>query len=154
MQILHKLINPYLLFIAIGLTVLPNCALGSTVLLNNSLAKEDEGSLLEVDSITTKEGVKARYRLRIYPGETKELSSNDLLGFQVSRVFDTHKLRYEVTCEETNGTAPVTFNVDKIHEGLLGPECKLTGYGHWSRRTGLNWLMKKKSILDKFKSKR
>lgn len=150
----HQSTRYFPILVVIGLTTISELAFGSTVLLNNSLAKEDEGSLLEVDSITTKEGVKARYRLRIYPGETKELSSNDLLGFQVSRVFDTHKLRYEVTCQETRGAAPVTFNVSNIHEGQLGPECKLTGYGHWSRRTGLNWLMKKKSILDRYKTKR
>lgn len=140
--------------VALAIPLIPSFAFSSTVLINNNLASDDEGNLLEIDSITTKEGVKARYRLRIYPGETKELSSNDLLGFQVSRVFEGHKLRYEVTCTQTKGLNSVTFNVSKIHEGDLGPECKLTGYGHWSRRTGLNWLMKKKSILDKFKTKR
>ncbi len=150
---IKKTVLTIVISLIIGIAI-PSTVLGSNVLINNSLSKDDEGSLLEVDSITTKEGVKARYRLRIYPGETKEVSSKDLLGFQISRVFDSHKLRYEITCTATRGFTPVTFNVSKIHEDKLGPECKLTGYGHWSRRTGLNWLMKKKTNLDKHKNRR
>ena len=126
----------------------------STILINNTLSQEEEGSLLEVDSITTHEGVKSRYNLKIYPGETKELSSSDLLGFQVSRIFGTHKLRYEVTCKGQRGSEPIKFNITNIHEDKLGSDCKLTGYGHWSKRTGFNWIVKKKSILDRYKKKR
>ena len=150
----YGLAKSSLIALALGLILMPKPVFSSTVLIHNSLPQYDEGSLLEIDSITTKEGVKARYRLRIYPGETKELSSSDLIGFQVSRVFDSHKLRYEITCKETRGEKPITFNVNQIHEDKLGPECKLTGYGHWSRRTGLKWLIKNKSILDKYKIKR
>lgn len=141
--------------IFVGLTFAStSIASASTILIHNTLSQSDEGSLLEVDSITTHEGIKARYRLRIYPGETKELSSSDLLGFQISRVFESHKLRYEVTCKQTDNTNPITFDIISIHEGKLGPECNLTGYGHWSKRTGFNWIIKKKSILDRYKKKR
>lgn len=141
--------------IVFGFIVFPSSfTFAATVLIHNTLSQNEEGSLLEVDSVTTKEGVKARYRLRIYPSETKELSSADLLGFQVSRIFENHRLKYEVTCHETPNSIPITFDISSIHEDKLGPECKLTGYGHWSRRTGFNWIIKKKSILDRYKKKK
>lgn len=124
----------------------------AVVSITNSLPKDDEGNLLEVERITTEEGTKGRFRLKIYPGETKVISGNDVIGFQVSRIFEAHKLRYEISCEQHSKNRSLTFDFDQIHEGKLGKDCKLTGYGHWSRRTGLNWIMKKSSIIDKHKT--
>ncbi len=118
--------------------------------IHNDLDKEKEGRVLEVENLVTTESPKSKFRLKIYPGDIKELVAGDVLKFSVNRIFTTHKIKYEVVCNKASNDAQgeiqkiLTFT--QIHDDKIGSECRLVGYGHWSRRTGTTWIKREEQV--------
>lgn len=112
----------------------------------NDLDKEPEGKMIEVEEVETIETRRIRYRLKIYPGQDKQIARGSVIRFSLSRVFPAHKLKYEVKCPK--GDDPVTINIQEIHDNKMPGGCTLERIGHWSRRTGVNWT-KVKNEVDK-----
>jgi hypothetical protein len=108
----------------------------------NDLETEPEGNVLEVDSVETTQSKKSRYRLKIYPGETMQISRGSVLSFSISRLYPSHKVKYEVVCPDKG--EDVTMSILEIHNNSIKGPCQLNKIGHWSRRTGLNWTQVKK----------
>lgn len=113
-----------------------NCQAAEITILND-LIKDKEGIKLEVDNITIKDLPKSKFRVTIYPGEEKLLASGSITHFTLSRVFNTHKIKYDVTCIE--GDIKSILTLSQIHENKMNGVCTLKKFGHWSKRSGLKW---------------
>lgn len=113
-----------------------NCFAAEVSILNN-LEKQEEGTKLEVDNIHAYGIPKSKFKLTLYPGELKPLAAGSVTHFTVSRIFPTHKLKYDVECIPNEVKVEITLS--KIHENKMGEECKLMRFGHWSKRSGLKW---------------
>jgi hypothetical protein len=103
----------------------------------NDLETEPEGTVLEVESVETTQSKKSRYRLKIYPGETMQISRGSVLSFSISRLYPSHKVKYQVVCPDKGENT--TMSILEIHNNSIKGPCQLNKIGHWSRRTGLNW---------------
>lgn len=108
------------------------------VSIHNDLDKQIEGKMLEVDHIVIDDIPKSKFRLTIYPEELKQLAAGPIKSFIVSRIFPTHKLKYDVSCKKSNEKLILTLS--QIHENKMGELCTLKKFGHWSKRTGLKWI--------------
>ncbi|HMO18260.1 MAG TPA: hypothetical protein PKA63_13330 [Oligoflexia bacterium] len=123
------------------LTFLHSHAHALPVIVFNDLEKELEGRVVEIDEVETTELKKIRYRLRIYPNQEKEIARGSVLRFSLSRVFPTHRLRYEVKCPDQGDV--VRINILEIHENRISGGCTLSRHGHSSKRTGTKWVIVK-----------
>ena len=113
-------------------------AQAAEVFIQNDLEKQSEGRVLEVDHIVSKDAPKSKFRLTLYPEELKPLAAGSITHFIVSRVFPTHKVKYEIECSAVDEKIEISFT--QIHGNKMGPYCKLKKFGHWSKRSGLKWL--------------
>jgi hypothetical protein len=105
----------------------------------NDLETEPEGRVLEVDSVETSTHKKRRFKLKIYPGETMQVSRGSVISFSISRIYPAHKVKYEVVCPDKG--EEVTMSILEIHNNKIKGPCQLNRIGHWSRRTGVNWTV-------------
>ena len=96
------------------------------------MGKQSEGTILEIDNILAIDVPKSKFRLTLYPGELKPLAAGSVLHFTVSRVFPTHKIKYDVECIEKNIKLDITLS--QIHANQMGPACTLKKFGHWSKK--------------------
>lgn len=120
------------------LTVLTASSLqAAEISISNDLDKESEGKKLEVENIIVGNLPKSKFRLTIYPGETKLLASGSVTHFTLNRVFPTHKIKYDVMCQDVPGTIELTLS--QIHDNKMSSVCMLKKFGHWSKRSGLKW---------------
>lgn len=116
----------------------PLSAFAVEISVRNDLAENDDGKILEIENALSKEAPKNAIRFKILPGEEKRLTGGNVTYFILSRVFDRHKLKYEIRCDkEKTGSDVITLL--KVHQGNLPDGCKIERRGHWSKRSGMNW---------------
>jgi hypothetical protein len=110
---------------------------GVPVNIFNDLDIEPEGRVIEVDKVETTLSKKNKYHLKIYPGDTMQVSRGSVLSFSISRLYPAHKVKYEVVCPDEG--EDVTMSILEIHNNTINGPCRLKRIGHWSRRTGVQW---------------
>jgi hypothetical protein len=131
-------VNKKFLIIFLFFTAHLDVVNAAEVYINNDLEKQSEGRVLEIDHIVSKDAPKSKFRLTLYPEEIKPLAAGSITHFNVSRVFPTHKVKYEIECLAKEEKVEITLA--QIHADSMGPLCKLKKFGHWSKRSGLKWL--------------
>lgn len=107
------------------------------VFIFNDLETESEGKVLEIDTVETTLTKKSRFKLKIYPGETVQVGRGSVLSFTLSRVYPSHKVKYEVSCPDS--PKEVRMTILEIHNNNIKGPCHLSRSGHWSKRTGTHW---------------
>ncbi len=136
MIIKNQFINKIVLVV---LTVLISATFvqAAEVIIENDLEKQTEGTKLEVDHIKIRNLPKLKFQLTLYPGDSKVIAAGSVTRFTLSRVFPTHKIKYDVSCIKSERSIELTL--EKIHNNNMEDVCTLKKFGHWSKRSGLKW---------------
>lgn len=138
MRVVNTLI-PGILFLGLILLGSPASARAVVVTITNTLTQEQEGSVLEIDSIKGL-GVKPGHKLSIMPGEKKKVTPRNINAFVVSRVYGDYKIKYQVNCPtDRRVSGPIHLTLEEIVENKLPLGCEMTRTGKWYASAGTFW---------------
>lgn len=117
----------------------PASARAVVVTITNTLTQEQEGSVLEIDSIKGL-GVKPGHKLSIMPGEKKKVTPRNINAFVVSRVYGDYKIKYQVNCPTDRRVSDsIHLTLDEIVSNKLPLGCEMTRTGKWYASAGTFW---------------
>ncbi len=125
----------------IGLVLFGNPAPSRAVVVTiiNTLTQEQEGSVLEIDSVKGL-GVKPGHRLSIMPGEEKKVTPRNINAFVVSRVYGDYKIKYQVNCPTDRRVSDsILLTLEQIIDNKLPLGCEMTRTGKWYSSAGTYW---------------
>ncbi len=117
----------------------PRSAHAVVVTITNTLTQEEEGSVLEIDSVKGL-GVKPGHKLSIMPGEKKKVTPRNINAFVVSRVYGDYKVKYQVNCPTDRRVSDsIHLTLDQIINNKLPLGCEMTRTGKWYSSAGTFW---------------
>lgn len=117
----------------------PPAASAVVVTIVNDLRQDQEGSVIEVDSMKGL-GVRPGHKLSIMPGEKKRISPRNVSGFTVSRVYGDFKEKYVVQCStDRRVDDAITLRLVDVVQNQMPLGCQLWKTGKWYSSAGTIW---------------
>lgn len=105
----------------------------------NDLRQDQEGSVIEVDSMKGL-GVRPGHKLSIMPGEKKRISPRNVSAFTVSRVYGDFKEKYVVQCStDRRVDDAITLRLEDVVQNQMPLGCQLWKTGKWYSSAGTVW---------------